>query len=84
MITIGNVSNVVDGIDDEKDRLVLLTSFCVESAMFDLRYDVIYVSCSMTIAGPEGRSVSLPEERFVSLKMVEPHLMLNIYSTPRC
>ena len=81
---IGNVSNAVDGIDDGKDRLVLLASLCVEPTMFGQRNDVIYVSCSMTIAGPDGRSASLPEKRFISLKVVEPRLMLNIYSTPRC
>lgn len=81
-VEIGNVSNTADGVDDEKDHLVLLVSFCVEPVAVNQQGEMFNVSCTLRKKISDGTLKSIPQQRSVVLEVVEPSLTLNVNATP--
>ena len=78
----GNVSNTADGEDNEEDRLILLVSFCIEPVTSNRQGEEFDVSTVLKKRS-DGVFASLPQEKPVQLKVVEPDLVLNVSVTPR-
>ena len=80
---IGDVVNSVDFVDDEKDRLLLVVSFCVEPDASNVQGALISVLSMLLMRRSDGVLASLPETSPVLLAVVEPSLKLDVNSAPR-